>query len=104
MGRVERFNMGLEVKPETRLCKVGNKYGYFHTWEQYSVPIPESPLIGGAPAGVVAQVFGIVEFADGVRRVEPYEIIFCDEQSDTLAQLNAVRGSTRKGKKNGKEK
>lgn len=96
--------MDIEVKLETRLCKVGDEYGYFHVWEQYSVPIPESPLIGGAPAGVVAQVFGIVEFADGVRRVQPYEIIFCDEQSDTLAQLNAVRGSTRKGKRNGKEK
>lgn len=49
--------MDIEVKTETRLCKVGEEYGYFHTWEQYSVPIPESPLIGGAPAGVVAQVF-----------------------------------------------
>ena len=96
--------MDIEVKPETRLCKVGDEYGYFHIWEQYSVPIPESPLIGGTPAGVVAQVFGIVEFADGVRRVQPYEIIFCDEQSDSLAQLNAVRGSTRKGERNGKEK
>ena len=96
--------MDIEVKLETRLCKVGDEYGYFHTWEQYSVPIPESPLIGGAPAGVVAQVFGIVEFADGVKRVQPYEIVFCDEQSDTIAQLNAVHGSTRKGKKNGKEK
>lgn len=38
--------MDIEVKPEIRLCKVGDEYGYFHTWEQYSVPIPESPLIG----------------------------------------------------------
>lgn len=96
--------MDIEVKPETRLCKVGEEYGYFHTWEQYSVPVPESPLIGGAPAGVVAQVFGIVEFSDGVRRVQPYEIIFCDEQSIILTQLNAVHGSIRKGKRNGKEK
>lgn len=96
--------MDIEVKTETRLCKVGEEYGYFHTWEQYSVQVPESPLIGGAPAGVVAQVFGIVEFSDGVRRVQPYEIIFCDEQSITLTQLNAVHGSIRKGKRNGKEK
>ena len=101
---IRKASMDIEVKPETRLCKVGDEYGYFHIWEQYSVPIPESPLIGGAPAGVVAQVFGIVEFADGVKRVQPYEIIFCDEQSITLVQLNAVRGGTRKGKRNGKEK
>lgn len=91
--------MDIEVKRETRLCKVGDEYGYFHTWEQYSVPVPESPLIGGAPAGVIAQVFGIVEFADGVRRVQPYEIIFCDEQSRFLAQLNAIHGGALKEKK-----
>ena len=91
--------MDIEVKTETRLCKVGEEYGYFHTWEQYSVPIPESPLICGAPAGVVAQVFGIVEFSDGVRRVQPYEIIFCDEQSDYLSQLNEIHDDTRKEKK-----
>lgn len=93
--------MDIEVKPGTRLCKVDDEYGYFHTWEQYSIPMPESPLTGGAFVGVVAQVFGIVEFADRVRRVQPYNIIFCDEQSDALAQLNAVHGSTRKGKRNG---
>ena len=92
--------MDIEVKRETRLCKVGDEYGYFHTWEQYSVPIPESPLIGGAPAGVIAQVFGIVEFADGVRRVQPYEIIFCGEQSRFLAQLNAIHDGTLKEKRN----
>lgn len=91
--------MDIEVKPETRLCKVGEEYGYFHAWEQYSVPIPESPLIGGAPAGVVAQVFGIVEFADCVKRVQPDEIIFCDEQSDYLSQLNEIHDDTRKEKK-----
>lgn len=91
--------MDIEVKTETRLCKVGEEYGYFHTWEQYSVPVPESPLIGGAPAGVVAQVFGIVEFADCVKRVQPDKIIFCDEQSDYLSQLNEVHDDTRKEKK-----
>lgn len=96
---MQMLNTEIEIKKETRLCKVGDEYGYFHTWEQYSVPIPESPLIGGAPAGVVAQIFGIVEFADGVRRVQPYEIIFCDEQSDYLAQLNAVHSSTEKERK-----
>ena len=91
--------MDIEVKRKTRLCKVGDRHGYFHTWEQYSAPIPESPLIGGAPAGVIAQVFGIVEFADGVRRVQPYEIVFFDEQSRCLAQLDEIHGNKKKEKK-----
>ena len=74
----------------TRLCKVGDEYGYFHTWEHYSMPIPESPLIGGAPAGVVSQVFGIVEFVDRVLRIQPYDIIFCDENNGTLARVNSI--------------
>ena len=46
-----------------------------------------------------SQVFGIVEFADCVRRVQPDEIIFCDEQSDYLARLNEIHGGTKKGEK-----
>lgn len=64
--------MDIEVKSETRLCKVGDEFG-------------------GAPAGVIAQILA--------RRVQPYEIIFCDEQSRCLAQLNAIHGGTRKEKK-----
>ena len=47
-----------------RLCKIKNtgKYGYFHTWEHYSKPVEASPLVGGAPAGVISKVFAIVEF------------------------------------------
>lgn len=49
------------------------------------------------PTEIGSQVFGIVEFADCVKRVQPDEIIFCDEQSDYLAQLNGVHGGTKKG-------
>lgn len=74
----------IEVEWTTRLCKVGDKFGYFHTWEHYSKPLEASPLVGGAPAGVFSKVFGIVEFPDGVKRVDPTDIHFCDEWSETL--------------------
>jgi hypothetical protein len=68
-----------KINWETRLCKVKDRYGYFHTWEQYSEPVGESLVVGGPPAGVIARLFGIVEFEDGVERVNPYNIQFCDQ-------------------------
>lgn len=70
-----------------RLCEVNNRIGYFHCWEQFSNPIPPSPLVGGAPGGVFSKIFGIVEFPDGVRRIEPTDIKFCDEENAVLATL-----------------
>lgn len=72
----------------TRLCKVGDEIGYFHIWEFYSKPLEASPMIGGTPAGVFSKIFGIVEFADGVRRVDPTDICFCDEMNDVLRERN----------------
>lgn len=73
---------------EKRLCNVGGKIGYFHRWEDYSKPLGASPFIGGAPAGIFSETYGIVEFPDGVRRVDPTQIVFCDEQNQTLWALN----------------
>lgn len=78
-------NLEVPIKIHTRDCLVDGRPGYFHCWEQYSRPVAASPLIGGEPAGVIAQVFGIVEFADGVERVQPYKIKFVDEESGALA-------------------
>ena len=78
----------IEVEWTTRLCKVGEKLGYFHTWEHYSKPLPASPLIGGEPAGIFSKVFGIVEFPDGVQRVDPTDICFCDDGNEILTELN----------------
>ena len=69
-----KFNHG------KRPCTVNGEKGYFHLWEQYSRPVDTSPLIGGAPAGIISCVFGIVEFPDGVRRVEPTNIAFTDKE------------------------
>lgn len=49
---------------------------------------PISPLIGGAPAGVFSCIFAIVEFADGVERVDPTRVHFCDESNDILNSMN----------------
>lgn len=76
--------MNMKIEMETRLCTVKDETGYFHLWEHYSKPLEASPLVGGAPAGVFSKVFGIVEFSDGVRRVDPTEIKFCDEENSVL--------------------
>lgn len=54
--------LNMQIEWKTRLCQVGEKLGYFHTWEHYSKPLEASPMIGGAPAGVFSKMFGIVEF------------------------------------------
>lgn len=76
----------MEKESNLRLCEVNGKLGYFHTWEHYSKPIEANPLVGGAPAGVISLVFGIVEFSDGVKRVYPYEIKFRDEINQKLGE------------------
>ena len=45
-------------------------------------------MIGGEPAGVFSKIYGIVEFEDGIRRVDPTEIKFCDEENAMLSVLN----------------
>lgn len=82
---MEGINATIELR--TRLCKVGDEIGHFHVWEFFSKPLEASPMIGGAPAGVFSKVFGIVEFADGVRRVDPTDICFCDEDNRMLEEM-----------------
>lgn len=69
----------------------------FHCWEQYSDVVDASPLRGGHPGGQVSQVFGIVEFKDGVRRVEPFHIKFCDEDNADLHALVKYCEERKKG-------
>lgn len=81
-------NLNFKIEWVTRLCTVGDEHGYFHTWEQYSKPLEASMLRGGAPAGIFSKIYGIVEFTDGVRRVDPSEIKFCDEDNAMLSCFN----------------
>ena len=76
------------LKYERRLCKVKNELGYFHCWEHYSEPVPAGLTIGSPPEGVISYVSGIVEFEDSIRRVNPTEIKFCDEEQANLRALN----------------
>lgn len=79
---------GFVIRHELRLCKVNNELGYFHCWEHYSNPVPAGLTIGSPPAGVISYVSGIVEFDDGIRRVDPTAIKFCDEEHSNLCALN----------------
>lgn len=74
----------IPITHPTRLCKVGEEYGYFHMWEQYSQPVPASPLKGSFPAGVASHINAIVEFKDGVRRIDPNRLQFVDEENEAL--------------------
>lgn len=77
-----------KIKWERISCMVDGRPGYFHTWEQHSQPVGASPMIGGPPAGVISKVFGIVEFADGIERVDPVSIKFYDEEHVYLDNLD----------------
>lgn len=74
----------IPIKQHTRSCMVEGRPGMFHLWEQYSQPVQASPMIGGPPAGVISYINGIVEFADGVKRVDPCYIEFTDEEHAAL--------------------
>lgn len=76
------------IKNELRLCKVKSELGYFHCWEHFSQPVPAGATVGSPPAGVVSYVSGIVEFENGVRRVDPVSIQFCDETHADLSMWN----------------
>ena len=73
----------MQIEWKTRLCQVDEKLGYFHAWEHYSKPLEASPLMGGAPAGVFSKMFGI--------RVDPSDIVFCDEENAMLSEMDKMR-------------
>lgn len=85
------YDPKIAVSWNSRLCEVDGEIGYFQIWELYSRPLEASPLIGGAPAGVFSQTFGIVEFENGVRRVDPVRINFCDEENAALKIMNSIK-------------
>lgn len=88
------------VEFPTRLCEVKGELGYFHLWEQWSNVVGSSRLLGRHHAGQIGQVYGIVEFKDGVRRVDPVSIKFCDEENADLCALVKHNEALRKGEVN----
>ncbi len=77
----------MNIERKYRLCTVNDEPGYFHAWEQWSNVVDASPLMGGHPGGQISEIFGIVEFKDGVRRIKPNNIKFCDEDNVILCEL-----------------
>ena len=77
--------LNCEIRWETRLCEVDGELGYFHCWEHWSNVIDASPLRGGHPGGQIGQIYGIVEFKDGVRRIA-LQNQFCDDENAILAR------------------
>lgn len=77
----------IKLTYETRKCTVDDRLGYFHCWELYADVIAPGLTIGSHPGGQYARVFGIVEFADGVERVDPSKIKFIDEEHESLCSL-----------------
>lgn len=90
--------MNMEIRYERRVCKVDGENGLFHCWEHYSRPIEPSPMIGGHPGGVFSKVYGIVEFENGVRRVDIEHIQFCDEEHAYLCAMNKFEREKETGK------
>lgn len=84
----------MNVELPTRLCEVKGELGYFHLWEQWSNVVD---------AGQIGQVYGIVEFKDGVRRVDPVSIKFCNEENATLCALVKYNEALRKGEANAED-
>lgn len=85
-------NLNWDIRWVTRDCEVDGRYGYFHTWEQHSEIVPPSLLKGEHSGGVVAGVFGIVEFPEGIERVDPVRIKFVDqEHADLVVMSNYMK-------------
>ena len=77
----------IEIEYKTRPCTVGGESGYFHCWEQYTDVIAPGLTIGSQQGGQFSRVYGIVEFADRVERVEPFRIKFTDEENAFLSMM-----------------
>lgn len=87
----------ITVKQERRLCVVNGKMGYFHCWEHYSRPVEPSPMIGGAPGGVISFVRAIVEFPEGIGYVDPKDLKFRDEENSSLKMIQAIENKRIEG-------
>ena len=79
--------LNIEIEYKTRSCAVNGESGYFHCWEQYADVIAPGLTIGSQQGGQFSRVYGIVEFADMVERVEPFRIKFTDEENEFLSMM-----------------
>lgn len=62
-----------------RPCKVDERKGIFHRWEDYQDVIDAGLTIESHTSGQISRCYGIVEFEDGkVARIDPRKIVFMD--------------------------
>lgn len=91
------MNNVITIQPERRLCEVDGKLGYFHCWAQYATTVPQ---IGPLPGGQESHLYGIVEFSNGVQRLDPTCIKFVDDQNRELELLEKVHKKMKEAPKN----
>lgn len=77
------LNHTITVEFERRLCKVDDRIGYFHCWEHYA-----DVIAPGLTGGQYPLMFGVVEFKDGLERVDLSRIKFIDAGNAALYTLN----------------
>lgn len=79
---------GLDVENGTRLrlVEVNGRPGYFLHWEDYSYPFITANMgEGDYPPGWMKQTYALIEFSDGVERVDPTDVKFVDDINESLA-------------------
>jgi hypothetical protein len=86
------MNNVITIQPERRLCEVDGKLGYFHCWAQYATTVPQ---IGPLPGGQESHLYEIVEFSKSIRRVNPEDIRFVDEENSNLAAMEEANKVTK---------
>lgn len=80
----------IEIKHERRSCIVDERPGYFHCWSHEANVIEPGIAIGSYPGGQFSTTLGIVEFSDGVKKVQPEKIKFVDEEN---SMLNVIKSN-----------
>ena len=80
----------MELPQGLRVIRVNERIGYFHCWEQRQTGevIHSDPNRKADLTGATMEVVAIVEFEDGVERVNPTDVEFADEKHQTLRVLN----------------
>ncbi len=69
------------MQNELRPCIVDDHKALFHGWTEKEYVVEASLMIGGAPAGQIKYLYGVVEYEDGtVHMCVPTQIRFADDK------------------------
>lgn len=83
----------MDARTPLRIVKVKGRIGFFHCWEQLrrGSVMPNDPYESVCQAGEMMKVLAIVEFENGVERVDPTDVDFVDEINNGLWSMNRAR-------------